>query len=129
MLRHAVLALIALTMLTGWVGCGQEELERRVAELEKGIAERLPPGSTVQEVEAFLRAKGLEPHSGPSRGGSSSIRRHDPSLADRTFYTTSAIIPDVYRGLVMRSSIVPRFYFDKDKRLLWSEVAVDSIAL
>ena len=128
-LRRFVLALLTLVSLPGLGACSEDELWQRVEELERSIEERLPPGSSIEEVEAFLAEQGLDYHTGRSRGGDSSISRHDPALADRTVYVTGARIPDVYSGIIVKKGIYPGFYFDADRKLLWSTVDVHADAL
>ncbi|MGI9437258.1 MAG: hypothetical protein ACR2Q4_20905, partial [Geminicoccaceae bacterium] len=114
----------------GGPGCGEEELRRRTEELRVAVEEKVLLGSSPEQVEAFLQEQGIEEYStGGSRGGNSTISRHSPELAEKTRYVTQAAIRDVYRGFLVSSSIYPRFYYDEERKLIWSTVKIGSDGL
>lgn len=105
-------------------GMSEEEVDEKIEALRQAIAEQVPLGSSPEDVEAFIKQQGIEEYStsGPYSGGGSALKRERPDLVDLVRYDTGAAIRDVYQGFWVSESIHLSFYYDKDRKLIWSIV-------
>lgn len=121
-LRWAGLILVLLAASA--CGMSEEEQIQKMEELRQAIAEQVPLGSSPEKVEAFIRTQGIEEFttSGPTTGADSTLKRERPDLVDQVRYITGAAIRDVYQGFWVSESIHVRFYYNEDRKLIWSIV-------
>ncbi|MEM8950961.1 MAG: hypothetical protein AAGA21_08595 [Pseudomonadota bacterium] len=102
----------------------EEEQRQKMEDLRQAISEQLPLGSSPEPVEALIQQQGIEDFttSGPTTGADSTLKRERPDLVNQMRYITGAVIRDVYRGIWVSESIHLRFYYDEDRKLIWSIV-------
>ena len=102
----------------------EEEQIQKMEELRKAIAEQVPLGSSPEQVETFLVEQGFnDPETTGGRGADGFLKDERPDLGDHVRYSTNAAIRDVYRGFLVSESIYLRFYYNEERKLIWSIVA------
>jgi len=105
-------------------GMSEEEMAEKMGELRQAAAEQVPLGSSPEQVEAFLVEQGIEEYSTVGgRGADGFLKDERPDLGDQVRYSTGAAIRDVYWGFLVSESIYLTFYYDEDRKLIWSIVA------
>ena len=97
-MRHILMPL-GFLMITS--ACMNDQTKQIIEDYEQMFAEALPPGSTADEVIAYLKQQNIE---------ASDYENKAPQL--------TAIVRDVKKNLIIQTALQLQFTFDEDKSLL-----------
>lgn len=93
-------------------------------QLSAALAEELPPGSTVDQAEAFMQKWQLTSEGSLTTGmvGEEDLEEESEQTKAAIKYSMRGLRRDYYDMLIVRFTLYATMYFDKDKRLILSTV-------